>query len=59
MVFDLPADGRRLIQRAEGYRATIVSGVVTFEDGIATGEMPGRLVRGPQVAGTVKQAELA
>lgn len=48
MVFDLPADGRRMIQRAEGYRATIVSGVVTFEDGEATGEMPGRLVRGPQ-----------
>ncbi|MDR3507616.1 MAG: amidohydrolase family protein [Caulobacteraceae bacterium] len=50
MVFDLPAAGRRLIQRAEGYRATIVSGVVTFEDGVATGEMPGRLVRGPQHA---------
>lgn len=48
MVFDLPADGRRMIQRAEGYRATVVSGVVTFEDGEATGEMPGRLVRGPQ-----------
>lgn len=48
MVFDLPADGRRMIQRAEGYRATIVSGAVTFEDGEATGEMPGRLVRGPQ-----------
>ena len=59
MVFDLPADGRRLIQKAEGYRATIVSGVVTFEDGIATGEMPGRLVRGPQVAGDVKQAAMA
>ena len=59
MVFDLPAEGRRLIQRAEGYRATIVSGVVTFEDGVATGEMPGRLVRGPQVAGTVRQIELA
>lgn len=48
MVFDLPADGRRMIQRAEGYRATIVSGAVTFENGDATGEMPGRLVRGPQ-----------
>lgn len=48
MVFDLPADGRRMIQRAEGYRATIVSGVVTFENGEATGEMPGRLIRGPQ-----------
>ncbi|MEQ8267961.1 MAG: amidohydrolase family protein [Parvibaculum sp.] len=48
MVFDLPADGRRMIQRAEGYRATIVNGAVTFENGEATGEMPGRLIRGPQ-----------
>jgi N-acyl-D-amino-acid deacylase len=45
MVFDLPAGGRRLIQRVEGYRATVVSGAVTFEDGEATGAMPGRLVR--------------
>jgi len=58
MVFDLPAEGRRLIQKAEGYRATIVSGVVTFENGEATGEMPGRLVRGPQAAGAVKQAAM-
>ena len=50
MVFDLPAEGRRMIQRAEGYRATVVSGAVTFEDGVATGEMPGKLVRGPQHA---------
>ena len=50
MVFDLPAEGRRLVQRAEGYRATVVSGVVTFENGEATGEMPGKLVRGPQHA---------
>ncbi|MDP1627223.1 amidohydrolase family protein [Parvibaculum sp.] len=48
MVFDLPAEGRRMIQRAEGYRATIVNGAVTFENGEATGEMPGRLIRGPQ-----------
>ena len=50
MVFDLPAQGRRMIQRSEGYRATIVSGVVTFENGVETGEMPGRLIRGPQHA---------
>jgi N-acyl-D-aspartate/D-glutamate deacylase len=50
MVFDLPAAGRRLVQRAKGYRATVVSGVVTFEDGEATGAMPGKLVRGPQHA---------
>jgi N-acyl-D-amino-acid deacylase len=43
---DLPAGGRRLLQQAEGYTATIKSGVVTFENGIDTGERPGRLVRG-------------
>ncbi|MES2342843.1 MAG: amidohydrolase family protein [Pseudomonadota bacterium] len=48
MAFDLPAQGRRLIQRAQGYVATIVGGVVTFENGEATGEMPGKLIRGPQ-----------
>jgi N-acyl-D-amino-acid deacylase len=57
MIFDLPANGRRLVQRAEGYRATIVSGVVTFEDGVATGELPGKLVRGPQTAPVLLAAE--
>jgi N-acyl-D-aspartate/D-glutamate deacylase len=57
MIFDLPAEGRRLVQRAEGYRATVVAGVVTFEDGEATGEMPGRLVRGPQAAPALLAAE--
>jgi N-acyl-D-amino-acid deacylase len=50
MVFDLPADGRRFVQRADGYRSTIVSGEVTFENGEATGAMPGKDVRGPQAA---------
>ena len=45
MVFDLPAKGRRLIQRVDGYRATVVSGTVTFENGESTGAMPGKLVR--------------
>jgi N-acyl-D-amino-acid deacylase len=45
MVVDLPAEGRRLIQRAHGYKHTIVSGEVTFEDGQATGAMPGKIVR--------------
>lgn len=48
MVFDLPAQGRRLIQGARGYRATLVNGAVTFENGVPTGVRPGRLVRGPQ-----------
>jgi N-acyl-D-aspartate/D-glutamate deacylase len=48
--FDLPAGGRRLLQRAEGYRHTFVSGVETYSDGAETGELPGRLVRGEQTA---------
>jgi N-acyl-D-aspartate/D-glutamate deacylase len=45
VVHDLPAGGRRLRQLAEGYAATIVSGVVTYREGSATGALPGRLVR--------------
>jgi len=45
MVHDLPAGGRRLVQRVDGYRATLVAGEVTFEDGLPTGIRPGRLVR--------------
>lgn len=43
---DLPAGGRRLLQSAEGYLATVKSGVTTFDHGVDTGERPGRLVRG-------------
>jgi N-acyl-D-aspartate/D-glutamate deacylase len=46
MAFDLPAGGKRLVQRGRGYRATIVSGEITCEDGEPTGALPGRLVRG-------------
>jgi N-acyl-D-aspartate/D-glutamate deacylase len=45
---DLPAGGRRLVQRANGYVATIVSGHVAFRDGRPTGRLDGRLVRGAQ-----------
>ncbi len=45
MRYDLPAGGRRLVQRATGYVATIQSGQVTYRDGTATGALPGRLVR--------------
>jgi N-acyl-D-aspartate/D-glutamate deacylase len=48
IVTDLPAGGRRLLQSANGYRYTIKRGSVTFEDGIATGKFPGKLLRGPQ-----------
>jgi N-acyl-D-aspartate/D-glutamate deacylase len=46
MVYDLPAGGKRLIQRAHGYLATICAGEVTYENGQPTGAMPGRLLRG-------------
>jgi N-acyl-D-aspartate/D-glutamate deacylase len=48
MKFDLPAGGKRLLQKADGYRATVLSGTITYVDGQATGALPGRLVRGPQ-----------
>jgi N-acyl-D-aspartate/D-glutamate deacylase len=46
MAYDLPAGGKRLVQGAQGYRATIVDGQVTYRDGEHTGALPGRLVRG-------------
>ncbi|HWE99740.1 MAG TPA: amidohydrolase family protein [Caulobacteraceae bacterium] len=49
-IFDLPAGGKRLVQRVEGYRYTVKSGEVTFEDGVHTGALPGKLVRGGQQA---------
>jgi len=43
--YDLPMNGRRLVQRVDGYRHTFTSGVSTFENGVYTGATPGRLVR--------------
>lgn len=48
VVYDLPGGGRRLIQRTEGYAVTLISGVPVYRDGEPTGELPGRLVRGPR-----------
>jgi N-acyl-D-amino-acid deacylase len=48
--YDLPAKGRRLTQRADGYIATVVSGQVTYREGVPTGALPGRLVRGGRSA---------
>jgi N-acyl-D-aspartate/D-glutamate deacylase len=48
MAYDLPAGGKRLLQRARGYVATVVSGAVVYREGEPTGALPGRLVRGPQ-----------
>ncbi len=46
LVYDLPAGGRRLVQRADGYRHTFVSGVEVMCDGEATGALPGGVLRG-------------
>ena len=50
VVSDLPAGGKRLLQKVHGYEATIVAGNVTFREGEATGALPGKLVRGPRSA---------
>ncbi len=50
MIDDLPAGGRRLVQRASGYRATLVAGQVVMRDGEPTGALPGRVVRGARSA---------
>jgi len=54
---DLPTGGRRLIQRAQGYVATIVAGQVTYRDGEPTDALPGRLLRGAQAGPAALAAE--
>jgi len=49
IVHDLPAGGKRFLQNADGITATIVSGQVIYEDGKATGALPGELIRGQQL----------
>ena len=48
LAFDLPAGGKRLLQKADGYVATIKTGQVTFREGKCQGAYPGGLIRGPQ-----------
>jgi N-acyl-D-amino-acid deacylase len=48
---DLPGGARRLVQKAEGIAAVVVNGRVTLEHGLATGAVPGKLLRGPGAAG--------
>jgi len=57
VVYNLPTGGRRLQQRADGYDATIVSGVVTYRNGRSTGALPGRLVRGGKEAPKIASAQ--
>jgi N-acyl-D-aspartate/D-glutamate deacylase len=57
VAYDLPAGGKRLLQRASGYEATVVAGEITYRDGEATGALPGRLVRGARAAPMAAAAE--
>ena len=57
VAYDLPSGGRRLVQRASGYLATIVAGQITYRDGEPTGALPGRLLRGAQPAPVALAAE--
>jgi N-acyl-D-amino-acid deacylase len=57
LAFDLPAGGKRLLQKAEGYECTIKSGQVTFRQGQYLGVHPGGLIRGPQSAPMALAAE--
>lgn len=57
LAFDLPAGGKRLLQKADGYVATIKGGTVTFRDGEWTGATPGGLIRGPQQVAMLEAAE--
>jgi N-acyl-D-aspartate/D-glutamate deacylase len=49
LVHDMPANGRRFVQKVDGYEATLVAGTPIFEHGEHTGALPGRLVRAGRV----------
>ena len=57
LVHDMPAGGRRFVQRVEGYEATFVAGEPIFERGEHTGALPGRLVRAGRDGTTLAAAE--
>ncbi|MEQ9520475.1 MAG: D-aminoacylase [Parvibaculum sp.] len=57
LAFDLPAGGKRLLQKADGYDYTVKSGQVTFKGGKVTDNRPGGLIRGPQTVETLAAAE--
>jgi N-acyl-D-aspartate/D-glutamate deacylase len=59
IAYDLPAGGRRLTQRADGFVVTIVNGVITYRNGEPTGALPGRLVRGARSVPASKSGRTA
>ena len=56
LIHDMPANGRRFVQRVTGYEATLVAGQPIFERGEHTGALPGRLVRAGRNGEAVKAA---
>jgi N-acyl-D-aspartate/D-glutamate deacylase len=52
LIHDMPANGRRFVQRVEGYEATLVAGMPIFERGEHTGALPGKLVRAGRISET-------
>jgi N-acyl-D-aspartate/D-glutamate deacylase len=56
LIHDMPANGRRFVQRVEGYQATLVAGTPIFERGTHTGAMPGRLVRAGRDGSATREA---
>jgi N-acyl-D-aspartate/D-glutamate deacylase len=57
LAFDLPANGKRLLQKADGYVATIKSGQITFREGVMQGPTPGIVLRGPKASQLAMAAE--
>ena len=57
VTYDLPAGGKRLLQKGEGYDATIVSGRVTYREGEATGDLPGAVIDGQRNGPVAMAAE--
>jgi len=57
LVHDMPAGGRRFVQKVDGYEATFVAGTQIFDRGEHTGALPGRLVRDGQIGARLAAAE--
>lgn len=57
LIHDMPANGRRFVQRVTGYEATVVAGQPIFERGEHTGALPGKLVRAPRSGQALSAAE--
>jgi N-acyl-D-aspartate/D-glutamate deacylase len=57
LVHDMPANGRRFVQKVDGYETTLVAGTPVFERGEHTGALPGKLVRAGRDSATLAAAE--